>query len=132
MTKLITISELSKKIGLINSNKNKSSNYVLRYWEREFKQIKPKIINKHRYYTNDQVEIIKLINFLIKDKGITIKGTKKILNLKIKKLDDYKSYSLKDIYYKKTFSDKAKVILEKIKTLKRYGKKNTFKSKNGS
>ena len=77
MSKLITISELSKKIGLINSNKNKSSNYVLRYWEREFKQIKPKIINKRRYYSTDQVTIIKFIKTLLKDNGMTIKGVKK-------------------------------------------------------
>ena len=132
MKKLIKISDLSIKLNLVDPINKKPLNHILRFWEKEFKQIKPKIINKHRYYSNEQVEIIKLINFLIKDKGITIKGTKKILNSKIKKLDDYKSYSLKDSYYKKTLNYKAKVILEKIKTLKRYGKKNTFKSKNGS
>ena len=42
MSKLITISELSKKLGLINSKKNKSSNYILRYWEKEFKANKTK------------------------------------------------------------------------------------------
>jgi len=125
MSKLITISELSKKIGLINSNKNKSSNYILRYWEKEFKQIKPKKINKRRYYSTDQVTIIKFIKVLLKDNGMTIKGVKKILNSN-KKLDYSKLQGLSADYYKKNIKDKSKVILEKVQKLKKtYGKKNT-------
>tara|TARA_B100000123_G_scaffold96560_1_gene70419 strand:- start:154 stop:534 length:381 start_codon:yes stop_codon:yes gene_type:complete len=126
MGKLITISELSKKIGLINSSKNKSSNYILRYWEREFKQIKPKIINKRRYYSADQVTIIKFIKTLLKDNGMTIKGVKKILSLN-KKLDYTKLDGLSDDYYKKNIKNRSEVILERIKKLKkRYGKKNSY------
>ena len=88
MSKLITISELSKKLGLVKSDKKKPSNYTLRYWEREFKQIKPKIINKRRYYSNDQISTIKFIKTLIKDNGMTIKGVKKILNSQKFDLDD--------------------------------------------
>jgi|TARA_B100001057_G_scaffold386389_1_gene393300 DNA-binding transcriptional MerR regulator len=125
MSKLITISELSKKIGL-NSNNNKSSNYILRYWEREFKQIKPKIINKRRYYSADQVTIVKFIKTLLKDNGMTIKGAKKILNLN-KKLDYNKLGGLSADYYKKSIKDRSGVILERIKKLKKtYGKKNTY------
>ena len=62
---------------------------------KEFRQIKPKIINKRRYYSSNQVEIIKLINFLVKEKGMTIKGAKSVLNSNINKLDDYNSDSLK-------------------------------------
>ena len=65
MDKLITISDLSKQLNLVNSNNGKPLNYILRYWEREFKQIKPKIINNRRYYSSKQVEIIKLIRFLL-------------------------------------------------------------------
>ena len=78
MTKLIKISELSKILDLTTSSKKKTSNHIIRYWEKEFKQIKPKIINNHRYYSKDQVEIIKLIKFLLKDKGLTISGQKNI------------------------------------------------------
>ena len=125
MSKLITISELSKKLGLINSNKNKSSNYILRFWEREFKQINPKIINKRRYYSTDQVNIIKFIKTLLKDYGMTIKGVKKILSLN-KNLDYNELHGLSADYYKKNIKDKSKIILEKIKKLKKtYGKKNT-------
>ena len=125
MSKLITISELSKKLGLINSNKNKSSNHVLRYWEREFKQIKPKIINKRRYYCTDQVIIIKFIKTLLKDNGMTIKGVKKILSSN-KELDYNKLHGLSADYYKKNIKDRSKIILERIKKLRKiYGKKNT-------
>ena len=125
MSKLITISELSKKLGLINSNKNKSSNHVLRYWEREFKQIKPKIINKRRYYSTDQVIIIKFIKALLKDHGMTIKGVKKILSSN-KELDYNKLHGLSADYYNIIIKDRSKIILERIKKLRKiYGKKNT-------
>ena len=124
MSKLITISELSKKLGLIKSNKNKSSHHILRYWEKEFKEIRPKLINKRRYYSSDQVSIIKLIKTLLKDNGMTIKGVKKILSLN-KKLDYNELHGLSADYYKKNIKDKSKIILDKIKKLKKtYGKKN--------
>ena len=126
MSKLITISELSKKLGLVKSDKKKPSNYTLRYWEREFKQIKPKIINKRRYYSTDQVIIIKFIKALLKDHGMTIKGVKKILSLN-KKLDYTKLDGLSADYYKKNIKNRSEVILKKIKKLKkRYGKKNSY------
>ena len=125
MSKYITISELSKKLGLIKSNKNKSSNYILRYWEKEFKEIRPKLINKRRYYSSDQVRVIKFIKTLLKDNGMTIKGVKKILSLN-KKLDYSELHDLSADYYKENIKDKSKIILDKIKKLKKtYGKKNT-------
>ena len=126
MKKLVQISELSKILNLINPNDNKPQNYILRYWEKEFKQIKPKIINKRRYYSDDVVELIKLIKFLIKDKGMTISGVKKILNLNTNKLDEYDSFSLKDTYFKTKLKIKSKSILLKLKKLKNYGKKNSY------
>ena len=127
MSKLITIGELSKILNLVNKNK-KPSTHILRYWEKEFKQIKPKIINKRRYYSSKQVELLIKIKFLLKDKGMTISGVKSLLNSKINKLDDYDSHSLKAEYYKKSFKEKSKTLLNKIKKLKNYGKKNSSKS----
>ena len=121
MDKLITISDLSKQLNLVNSNNGKPLNYILRYWEREFKQIKPKIINNRRYYSSKQVEIIKLIRFLLKDKGMTIKGVKNLLNTNNNELDYRNHHSLKAQILK----NKGKKILKKIKDLKKYGKKNT-------
>ena len=127
MSRLLNISEVSKVINLLDSS-NKPLNYILRYWEKEFKQIKPKKINNRRYYTEEQVEIIKLIKFLLKTKGRTVSGVKNLLNLNINKLDGYNSDSLKTDYYKVSLKNKSKNLLEKIKKLKNYGKKNTLKS----
>ena len=124
MTKLINITELAKILKLINVSNKKPLNYILRFWEKEFKQIKPKLINNRRYYTVEQVELIRKIKFLLKDEGMTIKGAKNILNRKIKKLDVSNSNSLQAVYYKKALKDKSSQILEKIKKLKKYGKKN--------
>ena len=79
MTKLVTISELSKSLNLVDKKTKKPQNYILRYWEKEFKQIKPTIIKSRRYYSKKQINIIKLIKFLLKDKGMTIEGVKKYL-----------------------------------------------------
>ena len=128
MTKLINISEASKILGLTNPKTNKPLNHILRYWEKEFKIIKPKILNKRRYYSSEQIEIIKLIKFLLKNKGLTISGAKKLINLNMNKLDDYNSISLKAEYYKKLLKSKSNLLLEKINKLKKYGKKNTSKS----
>jgi DNA-binding transcriptional MerR regulator len=128
MNKLINISELSKILNLIDSNSKKPLNHVLRYWEKEFKQIRPKKINNRRYYSLEQVEIVKMIKFLLKNKGMTILGVKSILDLNINKLDDYNSHSLKAEYYKKKIKEKSKTLLNKLKKMKNYGKKNTPES----
>ncbi len=123
MDKLINISELSKLLEIINIKTKKPSNYILRYWEKEFKQIKPIIIKNRRYYSKKQINIIKLIKFLLKDKGMTINGVKNVLKSNINSLDDYNSYSLKADYHKEVIKDKSKKILEKLKKIKKYGKK---------
>ena len=122
--KLITISELSKKLNLIDPINKKPQNYILRFWEKKFRQIKPRIINKRRYYSIKQIQIIELINYLLKERRLTIEGAKNVLNKDINKLDEYNSNSLKAQYIKK----KTRVILNKIRNLKKYGKKNSFKS----
>ena len=124
MKKLINISELAIKLKLINIKNNKPQNHIIRFWEKEFKQIKPKIINKRRYYSSEQVEIIKMINFLLKNQGMTVSGVKNILNSKMNKLDDYKSNSLKTSYFKLKIEKNSRNILEKLKKIKSYGKKN--------
>ncbi len=125
MSKFLSIGQLSKMLNLIDQN-NKPLNHTLRYWEKEFKQIKPKIINKRRYYSSDQIEIIKLIQFLLKKRGLTVNGVKNVLNSNINKLDDYNSHGLKADYYKDKIKAKSKKVLERIKGLKKYGKKNTY------
>ena len=128
MSKFYNISDLSKILNLINPSNKKPLNHVIRYWEKQFKQVKSKRINNRRYYSSKQVETLKLIKFLLKNKGMTVSGVKKILNLNINKLDDYNSDSLKAEYYKDNIKKKRRSILEKIKRLRNYGKKNSFKS----
>jgi len=123
--KLINISEVSKLLEIINIKTKKPSNYILRYWEKEFKQIKPTIIKSRRYYSKKQINVIKLIKFLLKEKGMTISGVKNVLKSNINSLDDYNSYSLKADYLKENIKIKSKTILEKIKRLKN-GKKNSY------
>ena len=127
MRKLLTITELSKKLNLINSDDKKPLNHILRYWEKEFKQIRPKKIRNRRYYSPEQVETIKMIKFYIKDKGMTIAGVKNLLNANIK-LDDYNSDSLKTLYYKNFIKDKSNSLLNKLKKIKKHGKKNSLKN----
>ena len=125
MNKMMDISKLSKILNLINPKTKKPQNHILRYWEKEFKEIKPKKINNRRYYSANQVEIIKLIKILLKNKGMTISGVKNTLNKKINKLDDIKNNGLKADYYKSNFKLKSENLLKKIKKLKIYGKKNS-------
>ena len=125
MTKLYNISELSKILNLIDPKTKKPQNHILRYWEKEFREIKPKKINNRRYYSLNQVEKAKMIKFLLKNKGMTISGVKNLLNLNTNYLDDDKSHSLKADYYKKVLKDKSIDLLEKIKKIKSYGKKNS-------
>jgi DNA-binding transcriptional MerR regulator len=128
MSKFFKISEVSIYLDLVNPLSKKPLNHILRYWEKEFRQLKPKKINNRRYYSTEQVEIIKKIKFLVKNKGMTISGAKKLLNLNINKLDDYDLDSLKADYYKNALRNKSKNLLNKIKNLKKYGKKNSSKS----
>ena len=125
MEKLINISELAIELDLVNSKNKKPLNYVLRYWEKQFSQIKPKIINKRRYYSKEQVEIFKMIKYFLKNQGLTINGVKNILNSKINKLDDYNYNSLKATYLKNKFKTKSEKILSRLNRLKKYGKKNS-------
>ena len=124
MTKLINISAVSRILNNIDDKTNKPLNYILRYWEKEFKIIRPKKINNIRYYSEKQIEILKMIKFLLKNKGMTISGVKNLLNQKINDLDYTNTISLKADYYKNNLSTKSKKILDKINKIKEYGKKN--------
>ena len=123
--KLLTISELSKKLNFIDPVTKKPNNHILRYWEKEFKQIKPIKINNRRYYSIKQVEMIKLIKFLIKNEGMSILGVKNILNAKNYKLENINTYSLNAKYHKMNLKKRTRNILDKIYKLKYYGKKNS-------
>ena len=123
MTKFSNISEVSKILGLTDPMTNKPLNHILRYWEKEFKQVKPQKINNRRYYTLEDIRILKTIKFLLKDSKMTISGAKNLLNTNVKKLDDSTDDSLKNIYNIMLIRKKSKKIQKKILELKLNGKK---------
>ena len=123
--KLFTISYVAKNLGLIDKNTGKASTHTLRFWGKKFASIKPvKFVGNRRYYNSEQIEKIKLIKFLLKDKGMTRKGVQKVLKKNVNKLDDADNISVKNEYFKNYLSNKSKNILMKIKKIK-HGKKNT-------
>tara|TARA_Y100000590_G_C14926767_1_gene715987 strand:- start:85 stop:468 length:384 start_codon:yes stop_codon:yes gene_type:complete len=75
-----TIGEVAEILGLINKKSGNINTHTIRYWEKEFKQIKPKIFSgNRRYYDEKNIELLKKIQYLLKSEGLTIKGVKKLL-----------------------------------------------------
>ena len=72
-----------------------------------------------------QSTLIKIIKFLLKNRGMTIIGVKKLINFKRNELDDHDSDSLKAEYYKNLLKVKSNILKNKITKIKSYGKKNS-------
>ena len=94
-----TIGEVAKILKLKINKKGELPTHIIRFWETQFKQIKPKILNSNRrYYDEKTINLLKKVKFLLKDQGMTIHGVKKILNnedsLKLDEIAD-KSIELK-------------------------------------
>ena len=90
-----TISEVAKILNLIDKKTGKLSTHTLRFWEKEFKEIKPFIFaGNRRYYDSKSIKILQKIKFLLKIKGMTIKGVKKQLKSKNSDLDDYNNKTI--------------------------------------
>ena len=117
-----TIGEVAKILNLKSNNKGILSTHVIRFWETQFKQIKPKILNSNRrYYDEKTINILKKVKFLLKDQGMTIKGAKKLLNNDGSlKLDEIADNSIRT----ENLKNKILRISNKLKELKN-GKKNT-------
>tara|TARA_B100001250_G_C19549988_1_gene678575 strand:- start:236 stop:604 length:369 start_codon:yes stop_codon:yes gene_type:complete len=101
-----TIGEVAKILNLTNSRTGNLSTHTLRFWEKEFKQIKPKIFaGNRRYYDESSIEILKKIKYLLKDQGMTIKGVKKQLTSDNSHLDEFINTSInkKNILKSKLF-----------------------------
>ncbi len=75
-----TISEVLHILNMVNTSIKKNQLHTIRFWETQFKQLKPKKINNRRYYDNKNIDTLLKIQFLLKDQGLTIKGAKKILD----------------------------------------------------
>ena len=119
-----TIGEVTKELGLINKKNGHLQTHTLRYWETQFRQIKPLIrAGNRRYYSEKNFQIIKLIKFLLKEKGLTINGVKKILNNpEIHSLDDNMNLGVykPNLQNTKIIKDKIKNISKIISELKKF------------
>ena len=116
-----TISEAAKEVGLINKKNNTVNTHTLRFWEKNFKQIKPKILSgNRRYYSQKDISFLKLIYDLLKNQGFTIRGAKKILNLKENKLDESLPQGIKKKTLYKSLKKRAKNIKFIVSKIKRF------------
>tara|TARA_Y100001936_G_C15598792_1_gene420682 strand:+ start:19 stop:402 length:384 start_codon:yes stop_codon:yes gene_type:complete len=114
-----TIGEVAKILELKSKKKGIFSTHTIRFWETQFKQVKPKLLNSNRrYYDQKTINILKKIKFLLKDQGMTINGVKKILDNPDKKdtlnLDEISNNSIKT----NNFKDKVLKISKIVKNLK--------------
>tara|TARA_A100001388_G_scaffold247111_1_gene206490 strand:- start:1008 stop:1379 length:372 start_codon:yes stop_codon:yes gene_type:complete len=112
-----TIGEVTKILNIKNRSGEKIPTHTIRFWEKNFKQIKPKILNgNRRYYNKENIDLLKKIKYLLKDQGMTINGVKKLLNSR-------QSNELDEISNKSITTDnlrnKLTNISQIIKTLKK-------------
>ena len=115
-----SIGEVAKILDLVNKKKGTFNTHTIRFWEKKFKQIKPNILNgNRRYYSNDTIEVLKKVKYLLKDQGMTINGAKKVLNSnKSLKLDELPNNSISANYSIKNKLKKISVLIKNIKNLK--------------
>ena len=117
-----TIGEVAKIVGLVDKKRGTLSTHTIRFWEKEFSQIKPIVLSgKRRYYNNKIIRIIKLIKYLLKEKGMTIKGVKAVLNnTKSLSLDDTTEYGVSNqSLNKEQIKDKVKKISKIVDELRK-------------
>ena len=93
-----SISEVSKITEL--------EQYVLRYWESEFPQLKPaKNRAGNRIYTNKDIKLILHIKKLLRDEKYTIEGAKKVLEDYVPEPEDGEQLLLLNVPPKKRIQD---------------------------
>ena len=116
-----TIGEVAEILNLKSKKNNFFSTNTIRFWETQFKQIKPKLLNSNRrYYDKKTIDVLKKIKFLLKDQGMTINGVKKILDNPNNKgtlnLDEISNNSIRA----SNFKNKVLKISKIVKNLKDY------------
>ena len=117
-----SIGEVAKILNLVNKKNGSLNTHTLRFWEKKFKNINPKILaGRRRYYDKSSIELLKKIKFLLKNEGMTIKGVKKALNSSTSiNLDDLsnKSININNKLVLKKKIDKISKLVKEIKDLK--------------
>ena len=123
-SKYKTIGEVAKILNLMNKQKGTLSTHTIRFWEKEFKQIKPKFfLGNRRYYDESSIKLLKKIKYLLKDKGMTLNGVKKVLNSENSDIDELYNTTINRKYIFKTKLNKIKSLINNIKN--KNGKKNS-------
>ena len=113
-----TIGEVAKLLNLVDKKSGKLSTHTLRFWEKEFKEVKPYIFaGNRRYYDEKLIKILKEIQFLLKNKGMTIKGVKKQLQFNQSNLDETDNKTIN----RKILKSKINKISKLLKNFKDYG-----------
>ncbi len=114
-----SIGEVAKILNLVNKKNGSLNTHTIRFWEKNFKNIKPKIFaGRRRYYDNKSIEILKKIKFLLKSQGMTINGVKKALNKSSSlNLDDSANKSI-NINKKLVLKNKINKISKLVKEIK--------------
>jgi DNA-binding transcriptional MerR regulator len=114
-----TIGEVVKILNLKSRSGQNIPTHTIRYWEKEFKQIKPKILNgNRRYYDKANIDLLKKIKFLLKDQGMTINGVKKVLiSAQSNDLDEISNKSISADSLRNKISNISKII-KNLKDLK--------------
>ena len=109
-----TIGEVAKELDLIDKKTGHLQTHTIRYWETQFKQIKPTIMaGRRRYYSDKNIKILNYIKSLLREKGLTINGVKKLLGGKqSESIDDSANFG---VY--KPDSNSTEIIKEKIKNI---------------
>ncbi len=114
-----SIGEVAKLLNLVNKNNGSLNTHTIRFWEKKFKQIRPRLLSgRRRYYDQKSILLLKKIHFLLKEQGMTINGVKKLLdNNKTLKLDEMSNNSISADNLK--IKTKLKKILNLTKELKK-------------
>jgi len=119
-----TIGEVAKELDLVDKKTGYLQTHTIRFWETQFRQIKPTIrAGKRRYYSVKDFKIIKYIKFLLKERGLTINGVKKILNKpETHSIDDNMNIGINrsDLNTTKIIKNKIKNISKIIKELRKF------------
>ena len=112
-----SIGEVAKLLNLVNEKSGKPSTYTIRFWEKNFPQVKPKKFDRsRRYYDEDTINLLRKIKTLLKDKGMTINGVKK--QLKFDKTLDLDEKNNNFINGRDEIKKKLSSISKKLKKLK--------------
>ncbi len=113
---------IGEVVNILNSDKKsniKIASHTIRFWEKEFKQVKPKKFKgNRRYFDKKNIDLLKKIKFLLKNQGMTIIGVKRILNNEQpNNLDEISNKSISSDNLRNKITNISRII-KKLKSIK--------------